>query len=59
MEDTGIAVGFFVSLILDLHLEDIVPKTQTSTTWDCLNQAPYNYFSEVTDKEFSITKFWN
>lgn len=59
MEDTGIAVGFFVSLILDLHLEDVVPAAKILTTWDCVNQAPYNYFSEITDREFSITKFWN
>lgn len=30
MEDTGIAVGFFVSLMLDLHLEDVVGNKATN-----------------------------
>ena len=59
MEDTGIAVGFFVSLMLDLHLEDVVGNNATDKTWDCAQYAPYSFFSEVTDKEYSIRHFWN
>jgi hypothetical protein len=29
MEDTGIAVGYFVSMILDLHIEDVVGNMAT------------------------------
>ena len=56
MEDTGIAVGYFASLILDLHLEDVVPVT--STTFVCARDAPYSFFSEITDREFSIKSSW-
>jgi hypothetical protein len=59
MEDTGIAVGFFTKIIIDISIDDIVPNTATDQTWDCAAWAPYNYFSEVTDKEFSVRKWWN
>jgi hypothetical protein len=59
MEDTGIAVGFLTGLILDLHIEDVVPNHATNQLWKCEIWAPYDYFSEVTDREYSVKDFWN
>ena len=59
MEDTGIALGYFTSLVFNLHLEDVVPNRANDATWDCSVWAPYSYFSEITDKEFSVKQFWN
>lgn len=59
MEDTGIAIGYFTSLILNLHIDDVVPNNATDQTWNCWTWAPYSYFSEVTDYEYSIKQWWN
>jgi hypothetical protein len=59
MEDTGIAIGYLTSLVLDFHIDDVVPNLATDQTWDCSIWAPYSYFSEVTDYEYSIKKWWN
>jgi len=59
MEDSGIAVGFFVKIIIDISIDDIVPNTAIDKTWDCSIWAPYGYFSEVTDKEYSVKRWWN
>ena len=59
MEDTGIAVGYFTSIVVGVYLDDIVPNSATDQTWDCSVWAPYSYFSEVTDQDFSVKRWWN
>jgi len=55
MEDMGIALGFFVSRVFNLYLEDI---KETDTSWKCEEQATYAFLNRVTDKEYSIERKW-